>query len=69
MFNNVYFSELVQKSGLTHDYISYKLKLSEKTYSEKLANIKPFYTSEMSIIKDMFYLTSEEATNLFFANK
>lgn len=69
MFDTVFYAQLVRQSGLSHDYIAHRLNLKESRYLRKAAGIECFYTNEMQTLKDLFYLSDTEATELFFCNR
>ena len=68
MLNTAYYNQLVKKSGLPHEFIAYRLKLSADTYNSKAAGVRSFGADEMAIIKDLFNLSAADATKLFFTS-
>lgn len=68
MLNTAYYNQLIKKSGLPHEFIAYRLKLSADKYNQKAAGVVCFGADEMAIIKDLFNLSAAEATKLFFTS-
>lgn len=68
MTNTAKLAAMVEKSGLTTDYIAYRLKTTEKDFLTKAAGIKPFTVSEVETLKSILSLTGKETTEIFFCN-
>lgn len=69
MPDNKRIEKMIADHGYTKTYVAKQLELSRQAFSRKLHGTIRWSAGDILVIKDLFGLSSEEAFDIFFANK
>lgn len=69
MPDNKSIERMIADHGYTKTYVAKRLDVSRQAFSRKLHGTIRWSAQDILIIKDLFGLTSEEAFDIFFADR
>ena len=69
MFDKVLFLYYVRRRGKTFGAVADMLKVNPATLTRKMSGVSDFTREEIHRIRDFLRLTTEEADQIFFAEK